>query len=302
MTNIDSSRCEALEVRASDGVAVSARVFAPIAGAPRVGAVLIAGAMGVAQTYYRAFAEWLAEAGFIVATFDYRGMGESRRGSLRDERADIETWAREDTAAVLRALAERSEGLPITWVGHSLGAQIVGMTPGHERVSRVLTIAAGSGYWRENAPALRRRVWLFWWGAVPLTTPLFGYFPGKALRMVGDLPAGVVNQWRRWCLHPEYAVGAEGARMLAAFDSVRAPIVALSFDDDEMMSERNTRSLHALYRNASVRHVRVQSLHRRSARIGHFGFFRREMRETLWPTLARMHLAVRQDEDSASLQ
>ncbi len=302
MTPIESSRSEALEVRARDGVAVSANVFSPPAGAPRVGAVLIAGAMGVAQTYYRAFAEWLAEAGFTVATFDYRGMGESRRGSLRDERADIETWAREDTAAVLRALAERSEGLPITWVGHSLGAQIVGMTPGHERVSRVLTIAAGSGYWRENAPALRRRVWLFWWGAVPLTTPLFGYFPGKTLRMVGDLPAGVVKQWRRWCLHPEYAVGAEGPRMVAAFDSVRAPIVALSFDDDEMMSERNTRALHALYRNAPVQHVRVQSLHRRSARIGHFGFFRREMRDALWPSLARVHLAVRRDELSVSLQ
>ncbi len=288
-----SSSEESYSLRADDGVGLAARVYTPDGPQPRKGAVLIAGAMGVAQSFYRHFAEWLASEGFVAVTFDYRGMGESRRGSLRDEGADIETWARLDAGAALRSLAQRSEGLPITWVGHSLGAQIVGMTPGHERVARVVTVAAGSGYWRENAPALRKRVWIFWWGAVPVATPLFGYFPGRMLGMVGDLPKGVVLQWRKWCLHPEYAVGAEGERMREAFASVRAPMVALSFDDDEMMSEANVRSLHAMYSGAAVRHVRVQSLHRKSARIGHFGFFRREMRETLWPALAREHLAER---------
>lgn len=282
---------EQIEVRTDDGIGITARIFEPAEGVARRGAVFIAGAMGVAQGYYRAFAEWLAREGFVAATFDYRGMGESKRGSLRDERATIETWAEKDAAAVLRALALRSEGLPITWVGHSLGAQIVGMTPGHDRVTKVLTVAAGSGYWRENAAPLRKKVWVFWWGAVPLATPVFGYFPGKMLGMVGDLPRGVVMQWRRWCMHPEYAVGVEGDAMREKFASVRAPIVALSFDDDEMMSEANVRSLHAFFTETTVRHVRVQSLHRKSARIGHFGFFRRPMQDTLWSGLAREHFA-----------
>lgn len=292
---------ESLSLRASDDVALSATLLVPPPGVRKRGAVLIAGAMGVPQRFYRAFAEWLAGQGFVTMTFDYRGMGESRRGSLRDETADIETWAREDAGAALRAIVQRAEGLPLTWIGHSLGGQIIGMVPGHERIARVLTIATGSGYWRENAAPLRKRVWVFWWGAVPLATPLFGYFPGKRLGMVGDLPKGVIYQWRKWCLDPQYAVGAEGERMRAQFASVRAPIVALSFDDDEMMSEQNTRSIHAMYTSAPVRHVRVQSLHERSLRIGHFGFFRREMGETLWGALAREHLAEQRDDATTQL-
>jgi len=48
------------------------------------------------------------------------------------------------------------------------------------------------------------QVRLFWFVFVPILTPLLGYFPGKRLRMVGDLPAGVAWQWRRWCTHRDY--------------------------------------------------------------------------------------------------
>lgn len=44
--------------------------------------VLIVPAMGFEQQSY-AFAQWLAALGHFVVTFDYRGMGHSRRGSLR---------------------------------------------------------------------------------------------------------------------------------------------------------------------------------------------------------------------------
>ncbi|MCU0654982.1 MAG: hypothetical protein MUF64_06730, partial [Polyangiaceae bacterium] len=113
------------------------------------------------------------------------------------------------------------------------------------------------------------------------------------LGMVGDLPGGVVLQWRRWCLDPNYAVGAEGERMKRMFASVTAPITAISFEDDEMMSETNTRSLHAMYSSAEVRHLRIPASRRREGRIGHFGFFRRPMEAPLWRGVARPLLAER---------
>ena len=113
-----------------------------------------------------------------------------------------------------------------------------------------MTIASGSGYWLENSPPTLRRAWWLWFFAVPLALPLFGYFPGKKLRKVGDLPKGVMAQWRRWCLNREYAVGAEGEEARQAYAEVRTPMVSLSFADDEMMSLRNTESLHSFYRNA----------------------------------------------------
>lgn len=262
---------EPLSITTADGAKLAARLFHP-QRAPRA-AVLIVPAMGVPQSYYRAFAAWLAGQGLVAATFDYRGMGESRRGPLRGLRADILTWARQDCAAMVEAAAAQAPGAPLYWIGHSLGGQILPFLPNRERVARMITVGTGSGYWRENARPLKPMAWLLWHVVVPLLVPLFGYFPGARLRMVGDLPRGVIEQWRRWCLDPDYAAGAEpDARELYA--AVRTPIVSLSFTDDEFMSARNTESIHGFYANAPRRMKRLAPADAGVARIGHFGFFR----------------------------
>ena len=69
--------------------------------------MLIVPAMGCAQDYYRAFATWLAAQGFLVATFDYRGIGLSRNRTLRGFKANIFDWARLDCAAMIDALPQR---------------------------------------------------------------------------------------------------------------------------------------------------------------------------------------------------
>src|SRR5690606_8826067 len=116
----------------------------------------------------------------------------------------------------------------------------------------------------------------------PLATPLAGYFPGRRLGMIGDLPRGVIRQWRRWCLHPHYAVGAEGTVVSEAYSAVRTPIISLSFTDDEMMSGRNTESLHGFYRAAPKTFKRIAPDEIGVSRIGHFGFFRSEFADSLW--------------------
>lgn len=276
-------------VTCADDTPLVARFYAP--AGPARGAVLIVGAMGVPQRFYQAFASWLAGAGFHAVTFDFRGMGLSRAGSLRDVKADIVTWAEQDTQAVLRALAQAAPGLPITWIGHSLGGQIVPFIRDRTGVAKIVTIATGSGYWRENTPALRRKVWLMWFGAVPVMTPLFGYFPGKRLGMVGDLPRGVIRQWRAWCLDPDYAI-SEGDAVRALYAGVTTPITALSFTDDEMMSEANTRSIHGFYTGAPVTVHRIAPADLGVPRIGHFGCFRGELRAPLWDARVRPELAA----------
>jgi predicted alpha/beta hydrolase len=282
-------------LRAADGFALAAREFAPSAerrterGGER-GVVVIAPAMGVVQDYYVHFATWLGSQGFRVLTFDYRGMGASRRGPLRGFDATVLDWARLDggamlDAAVARAAGDPDRGLaarPVVWLGHSLGGQILAFVPGHERVAKMLTVGTGSGYWLENQPALRRYSWWLWFVAVPVALAVCGYFPGRRLRKVGDLPKGVMAQWRRWCLDPEYAFGAEGEAARREYAAVTTPIVSLSFTDDEYMSERNTESIHAHYSNAPRRMRRIAPRDVGEKRIGHFGFFRRRYEESLW--------------------
>lgn len=246
------------------------------------GAVLIAPAMGVKQRFYADFAGWLAERGFLVVTFDYLGMGRSRQMPLRRLKVDILDWARHDCSSMLAALAGAAGQLPLYWIGHSVGAQILPLVRGHERLTRIITIAAGSGYWRENSPQIRRKAWLLWHGLAPLLTAAAGYFPGDRIGAVGDLPAGVIRQWRRWCLHPEYLVGVEGEPMCHAFAAVRTPLTSLSFMDDEMMSARNTESLHDFYTGAPKSMRRIAPSEVGADRIGHFGFFRKSFAPTLW--------------------
>ena len=269
---------QALRVDATTTVATC--VFEP-EGAARA-SVVIGGAMGVRQDYYASFAQWLAGQGFRVTTFDYRGQGDSLQGPMRAVRADLLDWAR-DYEAVISAARAALPGAPLYLLGHSLGAQLPGLLKNPAQVDGLLSVAAGSGYWRENAPRLKRMVPYFWWVLVPLATRLWGYFPGRTLRKVGDLPAGVILQWRRWCLNPTYSVGAEGPAAAQSYADVRFPVLALWMSDDELMTLRGTHSLVKLYRNAPARVERIAPEDINALRIGHFGFFREQFRQTLWP-------------------
>lgn len=267
-----------------DGAApLALRVYEP-EGAARA-SVVIGGAMGVRQSFYEPFARWLAQQGFRVTTFDYRGHGDSLHGPLRAVRANLFDWA-QDYEAVITAAKAALPAQPLYLLGHSLGAQLPGLLRRPEQVAGLLSVAAGSGYWRDNAPRLQPMLPYFWWVLVPLATRLCGYFPGRRLKKVGDLPAGVMLQWRRWCLNPRYSVGAEGAAVAQSYGAVRFPVLALSIADDELMTLRGTQHLIDLYANAERRVERVRPRDWQVRRIGHFGFFRAQFQASLWPRAA----------------
>ena len=268
-------------IAAADGRPLRARIYTP--GVPARGSVLISTAMGVPQGYYAPFANYLADHGFEVTTYDYRGMGEDAPKSLRGFECSVSDWAEKDYNAAVRHAKAARPGLPLYVVGHSLGGQLPGLLPDHGMIAGMITVASGSGYWRENAPGLRRSVPLMWYGLVPLLTPVFGYWPGATLNMVGNLPRGVITEWRRWCLHPDYVCDEAGERRDAFFPAVRFPICALSFTDDEYMSETSIRKLHARYSGAEVEIRRIAPGDVGLSRIGHFGFFRKQVDAALWP-------------------
>ena len=277
---------KSLTIAATGGAQIALRVYEP--DSPDRGSVVIGGAMGVRQDYYAPFAQWLAGQGWRVTTIDYRGCGDSLPdtpdGTLRGYKADLFDWTRDYEAAIDHAHTALP-GKPLYLLGHSLGAQLPGIITNQHKVSGLLSIAAGSGYWRENAPQLKRIVPYFWFFLVPLATRLCGYFPGKKLRKVGDLPAGVILQWRKWCLNPRYSVGAEGEAVRRGYANARFPVLALSVTDDELMTLRGTHSLMSLYENAQVEVQRIAPSDLSVRRSGHFGPFRREHEGLLWPRI-----------------
>jgi len=244
--------------------------------------IIIAAAMGAPQRYYHPCAQWLAEQGFEVYTFDYYGMAESAPATLRGLDLNILDWATQDCTTVIAHVRAQHPTARLQWLAHSVGGQLLGAIANHHELSKVVTVATGSGYWLENSPALKRKSWLLWFFVVPISLPLIGYFPGKRLRMVGDLPASIMRQWRRWCLHKDYLIGVEGEPLKAKFATVNVPIISISLTDDELLSQRNIQSLHDFYVNSPRQMIRLGPQDAGHKRIGHFGFFRKEFQSSLW--------------------
>lgn len=257
-------------VVAEDGRELHLTTFEPVGRT--VGVALVASAMATPSRYYTAFARRLAEHGIRTATFDYRtAVGTVEE--MRAEKADADRWIA-DAASVLNQVADEADrdGLPLTWIGHSLGGQIIPFLD-HRRLAAIITIASGDGYWRRNAPGLRWKVPFLWWIAAPLAMRATGYFPGRRLGLGGDLPAGVLRQWSRWCRHPEY-LQADHPEAPELFAAVHLPFWSLSFTDDEVLSAASVTHLNAWYTGAEVVHERVQPADLGVRRIGHHGFFR----------------------------
>jgi len=270
----------ALSFASGDGTPLTGRLFRP-RGEPWA-SVLIAPAMGIDAAYYEPFAAWLAAQGAVAMSFDFRGMGGSRFGRpLRGFQADLDDWLQDQDAA-LNELARQAPGLPLLLVGHSMGGQQAAALPSRDRLAGVVGVALGSGYVGDLVPGFRRQASFFLRVLGPVAIALAGYFPGRRLGVVGDVPKGAMLQWRRWCLTEGYLLAAENR--LAQYRASRFPLASLVLADDEMLAESGLRMMFEAHGNA--RHYEVlqpQNGHR----IGHTGFFKERHRDSHWPRALR---------------
>ena len=273
-----------ITVNARDGHALAATRFDP-AGAPKA-CVVIAAAMAAPQSFYAPFAQYLASQGFTVWSFDYRGTGESLQGSMRGVGADLTDWYSRDYDAVINLAADAHPGTPVFAVGHSFGGQSAPLLPSRARLAGLVNIAVGSGSQQHLTPRLRRTAPLMWHLMAPLLCPLFGYFPGERLGVIGNIPTGAMFQWRRWCLTPDYLLSGEpGAR--EAYASAAYPVLGLTFADDEMLLEAGSRLLHDAYIHRAADYRVIEPAAFGLKRIGHFGFFKPQSEAALWPVVAK---------------
>lgn len=233
---------------------------------------MIVPAFAVPASFYAGFGEWLAGHGIRAVTFDYRGFASSSGGRhLREVDADLLAWAG-DAADVVGWAAEHADGVPVTYVGHSLGSQILGLGK-YEVVDRALFVAGGN----PHAEISRSRMA---WAApfafrvlLPVVIRMNGYYPGKRVRFMGNAPAGVMRQWLRWAQHPEYLLG-EVPHAADAYGSVEMPIVSLHMTDDELVTRETTEAMERWYSGADLTHREVTPAELGGDRVGHLGFFK----------------------------
>jgi len=272
---------EALTLRCRDGITLGGH-FWP-AKSPAIASVIINPATGVLARYYHYYAEFLSAEGFEVLTYDYRGIGLSRPESLRGCNYRWRDWGEQDFDAALRFMTGRRPDRPLYVVGHSIGGYLPGLSPMADRIDRMLTMGAQYAYWRDYAATHRTRLFLKWHVAMPVLTAMFGYFPGKRLRWLEDLPAGVANEWsfrKAWMedTHPAH----ERTSVLKRFAAVKAPILAVAVSDDELGTPAAIERTLAYYLSAKRTMVLLEPSFYGLQAIGHFSLFHARHAENFW--------------------
>jgi predicted alpha/beta hydrolase len=296
-----------------DGRVLAASWHEPPQGEPHAVAVVSA-ATGVPRGYYRAFAQWLAQRGYAVLTYDYRGIAESRRGPIRSERAvTMRDWAVLDMSAAIAAANARRAAmdtaanarraamdtaanarraapgapLPLLLIGHSFGGNAIMFARGVETADAILTVASQLGDWRLWPGVHRWVTGVFFHAWLPAVAHLFGHAPGWSLGGGAQpLPAGVALQWAAWGRRRGWAFADPQMRPHRAARAVVAPVHVWNVSDDLTFAPpRAVDALAVQFANAAVQRHTLVPTHVGATRLGHFGAFRREVGEAAWQRL-----------------
>jgi predicted alpha/beta hydrolase len=271
-----------IRFRCVDGVTLLGHLWSR-PGASAV--VILNSATGVLARYYHRFASFLAGHGLEVITYDYRGIGESRPEDLRRRDFRWSDWGTKDFAAVFAAAERLANGRPTMVVGHSIGGFLPGLAPGFERCAAFLSVGGQFAYYRDYARGSRIANVLKWHVVMPALTSVFGYFPGRALGWLEDLPAGVAFEWafRRARIEDSFPKERR-PEILARLAAFRGPLLAVSATDDPFATLPAVHRALAYYAGAEKRVARVSPSDLGVARIGHFDLFHAKHRDGFWRT------------------
>lgn len=244
---------------------------------------VIAPATGVKQSFYRNFASYLQKNGISVITFDYGGIGESR-GRLTQFDTSALDWGRNDLHSVIDYALNAFSGKEVVLVGHSIGGQLIGVAENSSRAKKIVLIAAQSGYWKFWKGFSKLQMWANWHILFPALTEVFGYMPSSLLSAMEDLPKGVAREWSGWCKNPNYLFDVVDPKELY-FGRISCHVVSLSASDDPFAPKAAVDWLASRFLSAKMKRMHLEPRELGLEKMGHFGFFKKDCSESLWPML-----------------
>jgi len=287
---VASTRSEQ-RVRTEDGYDLVATAFEP-SGPSRPGriAVINAGA-GIPARYYHSFATHLAERGIPVVTYDYRGIGKSRFGSLNGFSASVEDWGSKDCAAILRYAKLAFPKAKIAVIGHSIGSFLTGFVTDPAEIDLFAFIGGHTGYFGDYRLRSRVQMALMWHVVMPAISRKYGFFPGRRFGLPDDLPLGVALEWagRR---RPDFRSNinqpdgspdmARRGQLTERFSAFSGHGLLFRTMDDAFVTASASRRLQGLFTGVKFADRPVDARAVGIGKVGHFGFFR-SRNKALWP-------------------
>ncbi len=241
-------------------------------------AVVISPAMGVERRFYRHMGDYLANHGFAVYSFDYDGM----YADQQPPRVSIAEWARVELATIIDMAATEAEQVFV--VGHSIGGQILPLTPNVQKVEAAFMVAVqnvSSTTWKG---VYRVLIELFWRVIVPVNLLLFKELKGWSYGGKKSLHYNIAAEWRRLGLAPQGIASVfPGAK--AAFSNLNLPVKFNSLYDDHLFAPPSSvESLTKIYGTGKRLHDFLSKEICEGKPVGHFDFFR-PSGSFLWPRM-----------------
>ena len=279
---------EKFEIKCEDGVVLRGRLLIP----PSPKAVIQFNCGTAARKeFYLPFLEYLSDNQYVCCLWDYRGNGDSAPENLKNCEYSFLDYGLKDIPTVKRYLRNRFPDLPYLIIGHSAGGQQVGFTEDLSDVKGMIGFAVSVGY-RPFMPLHYRLLTLFFFYMFsPVSIALTGYVRAKKFGIMEDLPRNVLRQWRDWCSKSDYFFDQQFYEKNVPrgnFKNYDFPIEIYWTSDDTISTER---AVHSYWKNIenkkTINFNGIKPENFQMKQIGHFGFFRRSLRDKLWPDVVQ---------------
>lgn len=265
-------------IPAADGFLLRGTLFRPQENPENChkGVITIHAGTGVKQAFYHRFAETVANKGYAVVTYDYRGVGLSgMKSDKKNESFRMSDWITKDIPGVIEWAKDTFNDGPHYAVGHAVGGHGVAYA-GNEGTFDAAVLVNCRGLRISKVPSLLGKIRAFTLFNIvgPISGALTGHIPAWAWDLSYEPPIGVMRQWANWARKSnyffgdtEFDFGERFARATQSFLSIRVP-------DDYWTSEDSADLItDHLISAATVEKRRARSAGGKG--VGYSGYFRR---------------------------
>lgn len=242
------------------------------------------------KEFYLPFLTHLAENDYLCCLWNYRGSHPD--DDLKGSEYRYADYGLKDMPAIKSYLQNRFPNLPFLFVGHSAGGQQIGFMEDLSGVKGNLNIAVSSGYFGNLPFVYRMKAYFFFYLFSPISVLLNGFVKAKPFGFMENLPKNVAFEWRDWIekedyfFHPKF-YGKTVPK--GHFKDFKFPIHVIYSTDDSISNAKNTNAFwkHIKSENG-IQFTKLNPVDFGLNKIDHFGYFRRNMKDTLWKDIVEL--------------
>lgn len=262
-----------LILKTPDHFPLSVKIFEPEISNGKL--LLINSATGVKQQIYFSFAKYLAEKGFTVITYDYRGIGESKPKKMNGFKASMRIWGTVDFKTVTDFIKTEYAGFDKFCLGHSVGALIIGMNADSQIFKKFIFVATQDAYLGNLNFKVAVAGLLGFGIALPIMTHFLGYFPANRFGLGESLPKGVAFDWQTLILNKKSTKRLYETNEADFSKNLYLPTFIIHAEDDSWVTQKGMRNLmKTTYPHLKTTYREVKISESDKGEIGHVNFFR----------------------------